>query len=144
MVPAGPFSLSLLSPCHFGYRDFDHAAILHPFPGDICCIWPKATVEGIQGDLSLIHLIKHPCFAIADDTITIDMAGISTWMLPYRSSLPSNHKADFRIRLKVIKLFPLKATVKPDFPISIVVIERNNIRLPFQRQPQMADLLFSQ
>ena len=99
MAPASPFSLALLSPRYFGYRNFDHTAVLHPFLGDIRCIWPKTTVEGIQGDLPFIHVIKHPCFAIADHTITIDMAGVSTWMLPYPPGLSSNHKADFWILL---------------------------------------------
>jgi hypothetical protein len=99
MAPTSPFSLALLSPCHFGYRNFDHTAVLHPFLGDSRCIWPKTTVEGIQGDLSFIHVIKHPCFAIADHTIAIDMAGVSTWMLPYPPGLSSNHKADFWIPL---------------------------------------------
>ena len=144
MAPTSPFSLALLSPCHFGYRNFDHTAVLHPFLGDGRCIWPKTTVEGIQGDLPFIHVIKHPCFAIADYTIAIDMAGISTCMLPYPSGLASNHKTDFWIPLQIIKLFPLKATMKPDLPVSIVIIERNDIRLSIEGQAQVPNLLLEQ
>jgi len=144
MAPTGPFSLSFSPAGHFGNGDFHNTAIFNSLHGDVRCIGPETSIEGVQSFATFIKVFNHPRPAVADHTVAIHMAWVSPCMLANLRQLTSNREADFRIRLHEKQFFALKPAMKIDLPVRIMIIQGNDIRLLFQGQPQITDLFFAQ
>ena len=122
MAPTGPFSLSFSPAGHLGNRDLHNNAIFNPLRRDVRCIGPEASIEGIQSLATFIQVFNHPRSAVADHTVAIHVAWVSTCMLANFRQLTCNREADLRIRLHANQFLALKAAVKIDFSVRIMIV----------------------